>query len=67
MSSWREQGHFTSTFAILPRMKVTFEKRTGLQLVKKFPTFTEPAGSLLCFQEPIIGPFCSVHGHTLII
>ena len=36
----------TFTHSLNPWCRVLFEKLTGLQLVKKFPHFTEPEGSL---------------------
>jgi len=34
------------TYLLTPWCRVLLEKLTGLQLVKKFPHFTEPEGSL---------------------
>jgi hypothetical protein len=34
------------TYLLTPWCRVLFEQLTGLQLVKKFPHFTEPEGSL---------------------
>jgi hypothetical protein len=40
-------AHKTITYLLTPWSRVHLEKLTGFQLVKKFPAFMEPEGSLL--------------------
>jgi len=46
----------TVTYLLTPWSRVLLEKLTGFQLVKKFPAFMEPVGSLPHSQEPVTCP-----------
>jgi hypothetical protein len=45
------------TYLLTPWSRVLLEKLTGLQLVKKFPHFIEPEGSLPHSQVPATCPY----------
>jgi len=38
-------------------IRIVLEKLVVTQLVKKFPTFMQPEGSLECSQEPAPAPY----------
>jgi len=44
------------TNELTPLSTVFLEKLIVTHLVKNFPLFMEPEGSLTCSQEPVIGP-----------
>jgi len=44
---------------LAPRNNVPFEKLIVAYMIKKFPNFMEPEGSLPCSQRPIIGTYIS--------
>ena len=48
---------YTYTSPITPWSRVLLEKLIGSQLVKKFPHFMEPQGSLPRLQQPAICPY----------
>ena len=45
------------TYLLTPLSRVLLEKLTGLQVVKKFPTFLEPEGSSSYSQVPATCPY----------
>ena len=46
-----------NTYLLTPWNRVLLEKLTGLQLVKKYPHFMEPEGSLPHLQVPATCPY----------
>ena len=48
---------FSTPYLLTPWCRVLLEKLTGLQLVKKFPHFTEPEGSLPHSQASATHPY----------
>ena len=57
------------TYLLTPWNRVLLEKLTGLQLVKKFPAFIEPEGSLPHSQASATRPYpglaqSSPHAHN---
>ena len=60
---------FLLTYLLTPWCRVLLEKLTGLQLVKKFPHFMEPEGSLPHSQASATRPYpgraqSSPHAHN---
>jgi len=52
-----EHSSFCSPTVTYPWSRVLLEKLTGFQLVKKFPAFMEPVGSLPHSQKPVSCPY----------
>ena len=48
-------------YLLTPWSRVLLQKLTGLWLVKKFPTFMEPEGSLPHSQVPTTRPYPQPH------
>ena len=51
------QVYIITIYLLNPRSRVILEKPIGFQLVKKYPTFMEPEGSLPQSQVPATCPY----------
>ena len=51
-SKYQKKGEEEVTYKLTPWTRVLPEKLTGPQLLKKFPAFYKPEGSLPRLQEP---------------
>ena len=56
-SSLKLLVHMVHTDLLTPHSTVLLDKLTGLQLVKKFPAFMEPEGSLPHLEVPATCPY----------